>query len=125
RAAGEPQPAGRLSRRPRRSTGHDPNGGADDRPDGDAVADARRRSGCGPSGSRAHDVPRAAADLGRQRAGGPQDTAAAPRGLMMCPTRGVALALFWAATGTIAATYVLIPAAILVRGRFVRRPVAA
>src|SRR5207249_10172162 len=56
---------------------------------------------------------------------GPQDTAAALRGLMMGPTRGAALALFWAATGTIAATYVVIPAAILVRGRLVRRPVAA
>ena len=43
----------------------------------------------------------------------------------MSPTRGAALALFWAATGTIAATYVLVPAAILARGRFIRRPVAA
>jgi cellulose synthase/poly-beta-1,6-N-acetylglucosamine synthase-like glycosyltransferase len=44
---------------------------------------------------------------------------------MVSPTRGAALALFWAATGTIAATYVLVPAAILARGRLVRRPIAA
>jgi cellulose synthase/poly-beta-1,6-N-acetylglucosamine synthase-like glycosyltransferase len=37
----------------------------------------------------------------------------------------VALAAFWMSAGTIAATYVAFPALLLVRGRVVRRPVAA
>jgi cellulose synthase/poly-beta-1,6-N-acetylglucosamine synthase-like glycosyltransferase len=41
---------------------------------------------------------------------------------MAGPIRGAALTVFWAAAGTIAATYVLFPAAILVRGRLLRRP---
>jgi cellulose synthase/poly-beta-1,6-N-acetylglucosamine synthase-like glycosyltransferase len=44
---------------------------------------------------------------------------------MAGPIRGVGLTIFWAAAGTIAATYVLFPAAILVRGRLLRRPLAA
>ncbi len=43
---------------------------------------------------------------------------------MAGPIRGAALTVFWAAAGTIAATYVLFPAAILVRGRLLRRPLA-
>ncbi len=39
--------------------------------------------------------------------------------------RPVAGAVFWSAAGTIAATYVVMPAAILVRGRLIRHPVAA
>ena len=42
----------------------------------------------------------------------------------MSPTR-VAAALFWSAVGTLAATYVAIPAVLLVRGRLIRRPIAA
>jgi cellulose synthase/poly-beta-1,6-N-acetylglucosamine synthase-like glycosyltransferase len=37
----------------------------------------------------------------------------------------VAMAAFWVSAGTIAATYVAFPAMLLVRGRIVRRPVAA
>ena len=37
----------------------------------------------------------------------------------------VAMAAFWISAGTIAATYVGFPALLLVRGRVVRRPVAA
>jgi cellulose synthase/poly-beta-1,6-N-acetylglucosamine synthase-like glycosyltransferase len=44
---------------------------------------------------------------------------------MSGPIRDAALALFWVSAGTIAATYVLFPAAILVRGRLLRRPVMA
>lgn len=44
---------------------------------------------------------------------------------MAGPYRAAALATFWGAAGTIAATYVLFPVAILVRGRLVRRPIAA
>ena len=44
---------------------------------------------------------------------------------MVGPVRGAALAIFWGAAVTIAATYVLLPAAILLRGRLLRRPIAA
>jgi cellulose synthase/poly-beta-1,6-N-acetylglucosamine synthase-like glycosyltransferase len=39
--------------------------------------------------------------------------------------RGAAAAIFWTAAGTIAATYLVMPAAILLRGRLVRRPIGA
>jgi len=44
---------------------------------------------------------------------------------MAGPIRGAALTVFWAAAGTIVATYVLFPAAILARGRLLRRPLTA
>ena len=44
---------------------------------------------------------------------------------MPSPIRRAAAAVFWSAAGTIAVTYVAFPALLLVRGRLVRRPVAA